>query len=151
MLEHLPFIPLFQDLAADQITLLKPLFEQYTCPVETTVFEQGKPATYIYLLIKGEISIHYKPYDGPSIILTRLHAGDVFGWSAVVGSMYYTSSIISESNIEALRIRGKHLITLVQKHPRTGKIIMDRLASIVSPRWNNAHSQVQSLLRSDQE
>jgi len=41
-------------------------------------------------------------------------------------------------------------LTLVREHPETGKIIMDHLASVVSSRWKNAHSQVQSLLNSDQ-
>ncbi len=151
MLESLPIIPLFQDLTPDQVALLKPLFEHYTSPEEAVVFEQGGPAIYLYLLIQGDVSIRYKPYDGPPITLTRLHAGDVFGWSAVVGSTYYTSSIISESKIEAIRIRGKHLLALVREHPETGEIIMDRLARVVSSRWQNAHAQVQSLLNAERK
>jgi CRP-like cAMP-binding protein len=75
----------------------------------------------------------------------------VFGWSAVIGSTHYTSSIISESQVEALRIRGNYLLALVREHPETGKIIMDRIASVVSSRWKNAHEQVQLLLNSDQQ
>jgi len=150
MLESLPNIPLFQNLEPAQISLLKPLFEQFTCPPDTTIFEQGEPASYLYLLIKGKVEIRYKPYDSQPITLTHLRGGDVFGWSAVVGSTNYTSSIISESQIEALRIRGIYLMALVREHPETGKIIMDHLASVVSSRWKNAHAQVQSLLNSDQ-
>ena len=151
MIESLPYIPLFQDLDPAQIALLKPLFEQFTCPADTVIFEQGNPAIYLYLLIKGEVEIRYKPYDGPSITLTRLRNGDVFGWSAVVGSPHYTSSIISESHIEAIRIQGNRLLKLFSDAPETGKVVMDRLARIVSPRWGNAHAQVQSLLNSDQK
>jgi hypothetical protein len=35
--------------------------------------------------------------------------------------------------------------------PETGKVVMDRLARVVSPRWGNAQAQVQSLLNSDQK
>lgn len=150
MLESLPNIPPFQSLDAAQIALVKPLFEEFTCPPDTTVFEQGEPASFLYLLIKGEVAIRYKPYDSPSITLTHLHSGDVFGWSAVVGSSTYTSSIICESQLEALRIRGVYLLTLVREHPETGKIIMDHLANVVSSRWKNAHEQVQLLLNTDQ-
>jgi len=148
MLETLRHIPFFQDLTAEQIALLEPLFERYLSPPETPIFEQGDPATYLYLLIKGEVSIHYKPYDGPPITLTHLRNGDVFGWSAVVGSTHYTSSLFSESQIEAIRIRGKDLLALIKEHPETGKIIMDHLAQVVSSRWKNAQAQVQSLLNS---
>ena len=149
MFESLPYIPLFQDLEPAQIDLLKPLLEQFTCSADTVIFEQGAPATYLYLLIKGEVVIRYKPYDGPPITLTRLRDGDVFGWSAVVGSHDYTSSIISETQIEAIRIRGNQLLKLFSNAPETGKVVMDRLASVVSPRWKNSHAQVQSLLNSD--
>jgi CRP/FNR family cyclic AMP-dependent transcriptional regulator len=151
MIELLPYIPLFQDLDPAQIALLKPLFEQFTCPPDTVIFEQGTPATYLYLLIKGGVAIRYKPYDGPPITLTRLRDGDVFGWSAVVGSPHYTSSIISETQIEAIRIRGSHLLKLLRAVPETGEIVMDRLARMVSSRWKNAQAQVQSLLSSDQK
>lgn len=151
MIEPLPFISLFQDLAPEQIGIIKPLFEQYECPLDTLIIEQGEPAIYLYLLIKGEVTIRYKPYDGQVITLTRLRGGDVFGWSAVVGSPFYTSSIISETHVEAIRIRGSRLIKLFQDFPETGKIVMDRLARLVSPRWKNAHEQVQSLLNSDEK
>jgi CRP/FNR family cyclic AMP-dependent transcriptional regulator len=151
MIESLPYIPLFQDLDPTQTALLRPLFEQFTCPADTVIFEQDTPATYLYLLITGEVAIRYKPYDGPPITLTRLREGDVFGWSAVVGSPHYTSSIISESEVEAIRIRGNHLLKIFSDAPETGKVVMDRLARAVSPRWGNAHAQVQSLLNSDQK
>ena len=151
MIESLPYIPLFQDLDPEQIALLKPLFEQFTCPADTVIFEQDTPATYLYLLVKGEVIIRYKPYDGPPITLTRLRNGDVFGWSAMVGSPRYTSSIISETEVEAIRIRGNHLLKLFSDAPETGKVVMDRLARVVSPRWGNAQAQVQSLLNSNQK
>jgi CRP-like cAMP-binding protein len=150
MLDPLPCIPLFQDLDAAQIALLKPLFEQFSCQAGTLILEQGKPATHLYLLLKGEVAIHYKPYDGPVITLTRLREGDVFGWSAVVGSPCYTSSIISETGIESIRVQGNSLLRLLSEAPETGRVIMDRLARVVSSRWENAHAQVQSLLNASQ-
>ncbi len=150
MLDTLPSIPLFLNLTPSQIELLKTLFEQHNCPLETVILKQGDSANYLYILLKGEVAIHYKPYDGPSIVLTRLRSGDVFGWSAVVGSAKYTSSIISESTIESVRIKRSDLRALIQNHPETGKIFIDRLATIVSTRWKDAHAQVQSILNSDE-
>jgi CRP-like cAMP-binding protein len=150
MIDTLPCIPLFQNLDPVQIELLRPLFEQFSCSAGMLILEQGKPAIYLYLLVKGEVAIHYKPYDGPVITLTRLREGDVFGWSAVVGSPCYTSSIVSETEVEAVRVRGNDLLKLLSESPETGRIVMDRLARVVSPRWENAHAQVQSLLKTSQ-
>jgi CRP-like cAMP-binding protein len=149
MLDILPTISLFQGFDTGQIALLKPLFEEFSCTAGMVIFEQGDPAKYLYLLISGDIAIRFKPYDGPPLTLTRLHTGDVFGWSAVIGSPKYTSSIVSETAIEAIRIRGNDLWALVREHPEIGKVIINRLARIVSPRWENAHEQIQSLLNSN--
>ncbi|MDP1544566.1 MAG: cyclic nucleotide-binding domain-containing protein [Anaerolineales bacterium] len=151
MLYSLPYIPLFQDLTPAQTTLLKSLFEDFSCPAGTVIFEQGDPAQFLYLILTGRVAIHYKPYDGPPLVVTRLNEGDVFGWSAVIGSPKYTSSIISEGELTAIRIHRKELWNLVDKYPETGRTIIDRLAHIVSPRWKNAHAQIQPLLNSNHD
>ncbi len=149
MLDTLPYIPLFQGFDTFQVAILKPLFEDLNCAAGTTIFEQGDQAKYLYLLITGDIAIRYKPYDGPPLTLTRLHAGDVFGWSAVLGSSKYTSSIVSETEVEAIRIKGSSLWALAGDHPEIGQTVINRFAQIVSPRWENAHLQIQSLLNSN--
>lgn len=140
-------IPLFEGFSPRQIKLLEPLFELYSCPNGTVIFEQGGKAAYLYLILKGNVEIQYKPYDGPPIILTHLKAGDVVGWSAVVGSPAYTSSIRSTESLEAIRIHGTDLVWLCKEHPTTGGVILDRLARVVSTRWKNARLQVKSMLR----
>ena len=85
MLETLVNIPFLKNLPQEQFDLLAPLLKPLNVPSKTTIFEQGDQAEYLYLISSGTVSIQYKPYDGPKITLTHLHAGDVFGWSSVVG------------------------------------------------------------------
>lgn len=146
MLESFTRIPFFQNLEPAQTALLRTLFENFSCPPETIIFKQGSPAVHLYLLIKGTVMIQYKPYDGPPITITHLSAGDVFGWSALIGSPHYTSSIVSTSDVKAIRIRGTDLRNLVNEYPTTGQIVLDQLARVVSSRWKNSHSHVQSIL-----
>ncbi len=147
MFESFTRTPLFKNLEPAQTALLRTLFENFSCPTETMICKQGNPAIHLYLLLEGTVLIQYKPYDGPPITVTRLSSGDVFGWSAVIGSPHYTSSIISASDVKAVRIRGIRLRNLVNEHPETGQIILDQLAQVVSPRWKNAHTEVQSILK----
>ncbi|MFZ5879924.1 MAG: Crp/Fnr family transcriptional regulator [Chloroflexota bacterium] len=147
MLDTFVDIPLFQGFSERQIHLLTPLFQPYACPEDTMLFEQGSKAEYLYMLLQGTVEVRYKPYDGPPIVLTRLKAGDVVGWSAVIGSPAYTSGARSTSPVEALRIRGRDLEWLCREHPNTGSTILDRLAQVVSLRWKNARAQVKTMLR----
>ncbi|MBL8078602.1 MAG: cyclic nucleotide-binding domain-containing protein [Anaerolineales bacterium] len=146
MLETLNYIRLFQDLKPDQVVQLDPLFERLNFTVNETLFAQGEPAKYLYILLKGNAVITYKPYDGPAITLTRLQPGDVFGWSAVVGSAQYTSGSISVSHVEVARVLASDLWQFVRDHPETGEFLLNRIASSVSTRWKDAHVQVQAML-----
>lgn len=146
MLETLNYIQLFQDLKPGQIAQLDPLFERLTFAPNTTLFAQDQPANYLYILLKGKAAITYKPYDGPSITITHLQTGAVFGWSAVVGSKQYTSSSCSLTDVEVARVLTADLWKFVHNHPETGEFLLNRIASSVSTRWANAHIQVQAML-----
>ncbi len=148
MLETIPKIPLFEELTPRQAEALQALFEPAHYPAGAVILERGEVSTYLYIAVQGEAAIHYKPYDGPSLVLSRLRAGDVFGWSAVVGGRYYTSTIVSETEMEVIRVKGCDLLALLKTDPETGKIAMERIARSVSPRWRNAREQVEALLSS---
>ncbi len=137
---------MFKNMNEKYLDLLKPLFEPYSCRPGTTVVQQGKPADYIYLVLSGKAQVSFKPDDGPSITISHVAKDGLFGWSAVVGSRTYTSSVMAIENLETYRIRGSELRKLCVEHPDAGKDILERLATAVSSRWKNSHEQVKSIL-----
>lgn len=142
-------IPFFKDLTREQYALLSPLFEPFTVPARTVIFKQGDEATHLYIILHGRVAIEYKPYDGPKITLTRLHDGDIFGWSSVVGSSSYTSDALSTIKAETLRIRGADLKQLYTEHPNVSYSVLEKLAEAVSPRWINAKHQIENMLQNN--
>jgi len=146
MFKELHTIPPFEDLDEEVLRLVEPLFEGYACPAGTVIFEQGDPALYLYLLLRGSVTIRYKPYDGPPLNLTQIPAGGVFGWSAVVGNPAYTSGAVAKDDLQAIRMRGTDLRALAVRRPEAGRVILDKLASKVSNRWKNANDQVREIL-----
>jgi len=128
--------------------LLKPLFEPYSCVAGSSVIEQGAPADYLYLVLEGKAEVSFKPYDGIPITVSHVGKDGLFGWSALVGSQTYTSSVRAIERLETLRIRGSKLRKLCVDHPDAGRDILERLATAVSSRWKNAHEQVKSILAS---
>ena len=139
-------VAIFKDLDEKHMGLLKPLFEPFACNAGATVLQQGTSADYLYLVIAGAVEMIYKPYDGVPITISHVEKDVLFGWSAVVGSEKYKSSAIAIENLEALRIRGSELRKLCMDHPEAGKDILERLAGSVSLRWQDARSQVKSIL-----
>ncbi|UCD97742.1 MAG: cyclic nucleotide-binding domain-containing protein [Chloroflexota bacterium] len=138
--------PLFEGFSEEQIKLLRPLFVPSECHAGTVLFDQGEPAIYFYLMVSGEVAIHYKPEDDQDIVITRIKPGGMVGWSAVIGRRSYTSAAICTEYTELLRVRGSDLQTLCVNHPETGNKFVDRMADVVAHRLESNHPQLLQLL-----
>ena len=139
-------VALLKKLDEEQRELLRSLFEEVSFQNGTVIFQQGKSAEYLYLVINGMVDMSFKPYDGIPLTVSHVGKGGLFGWSAVVGSEKYTSSAIAIEDVMAFRMKGNELRKLCVEHPEAGKVILERLADGASSRWKDAHKQVQSML-----
>jgi CRP-like cAMP-binding protein len=138
--------PLFQELTPEQNSLVRPLFSACYETAGSVLFEQGEPAERLYLIIEGEVIIRFKPEDGPAILIARVRAGGVAGWSAVLGNPFYTSSAACTTDCQTLYARGQDLRTFCEQYPDLGSLLVDRLARIVAERLRASHEHVIALL-----
>jgi CRP-like cAMP-binding protein len=139
-------LPIFQGLTPQQIQQLRPIFIPCDCYMGTNLFEQGDPAEYLYLVAEGEVTIRYKPEDGPPIIIARIKPGGVVGWSAALGNRFYTSAAVCSDSAQLVRVRARDLRRLYEVYPDTGILVLDRLASVIAERLLHTHDQVMALL-----
>ena len=139
-------VVVFKELDENEMKLLRPLFEPFSCQAGTVILQQGAPAEFLYFVIRGTVEMSFKPYDGNPITVSHVEKDGLFGWSAVVGSEKYTSSAIAIENVEAFRVHGSELRKFCVEHPEAGKDILERLADGVASRWKDAHKQIKSLL-----
>jgi len=137
---------IFKGLDEAQVELLRPLFEAFSCQAGTVIFQQDKPAEFLYLVISGKVDMSFKPYDGIPITVSHVDKGGLFGWSAVVGREQYTSTAVAIEAVEAFRVHGRELRKFCREHPEAGEEILERLADGVSSRWTNAREQVKAIL-----
>ena len=139
-------LSILKNMKENHVNLFQRLFERYSFRSGTVVVQQGAPAEYFYLVISGKAQVSFKPYDGTPITVSHVGKDGLFGWSAVVGSPTYTSSVTAVDDLETYRIRGSRLRNLCVDYPEAGKEILERLAGTVSSRWKNAHEQIKSVL-----
>jgi CRP/FNR family cyclic AMP-dependent transcriptional regulator len=142
-----PF-PGLTDLQKQQIA---PFFHPWESIAGNTIFEQGQLARSFYLINNGQVLIQYKPYDGPMIDVTRIGAGQVFGWSAALGHATYSSSAVSIIDSEGLLISKRNLQILCKQYPETGTIIIRHLADLIAKRMGNTHATVFAILLSSMD
>lgn len=139
-------VAIFKELDENEMNLLKPLFEPFSCQAGTIILQQGAPADFLYFVVSGTVEMSFKPYDGNPITISHVEKDGLFGWSAVVGSEEYTSSAMAIEDVEAFRIHGSDLRKFCAQHPEAGKDILEHLADGVVSRWKDAHKQVKALL-----
>lgn len=137
---------IFAGLDSNQISQLSPFMVDCQYEENSVIFEQGQAAQYLYVLLAGEVIIHYKPYDGPTLTVARIEPGGVFGWSAALRRDVYTSGAYAMQKSLAYRIRGDSLQTICKQHPETGGILLERLADVIAQRLRSTHTQVLSIL-----
>ena len=66
--------------------------------------------------------------------------GQTFGWSAVVGSGYYTAGAQATSDARAISIDGQALVDCLEQHPCEGFVVMRRVAQVVSQRLGSVRT-----------
>ena len=137
---------IFQGLTPSQSVLVKPIFQSVFEPAGNILFNQGDQADFLYLVLDGEVTIRFKPEDGPAIIVARVRAEGIVGWSSALGSPQYTSSAVCTTDCQMLRVRGQDLRDLCEKYPETGALILERLAVVIAERLRNTYDHVLTLL-----
>jgi CRP-like cAMP-binding protein len=141
--DRLSFI---QGFTPEEIETLRPLFQVACLPAGAILFEQGCPADQFYIVSAGEVIIRYKPEDGPALILTRVREQGVVGWSAAIGSPYYTSSAVCAEESQLLVVRSDDLRRFYECHPHTAELLLERLAALIADRLRHTHPQIMAML-----
>jgi CRP/FNR family transcriptional regulator, cyclic AMP receptor protein len=144
--DKLSDIELFSGMTDDQLNEISRLAVPCHFELDERIFEQDQYAEYMYVILKGEVCIRFKPYDGEVLTVSRVSNGQVFGWSSVLGRSIYTSAAVCTVTADCIRIRGRDILSLCETHPETGIIIMERLAAVIAERLSQTNEQIFKLL-----
>jgi CRP/FNR family transcriptional regulator, cyclic AMP receptor protein len=144
--QDLAQLSIFQGFDPGQLEHLKPMlkFEHFGCG--EVIFEQGKAAQHLYILLNGEVVVRYKPYDGPPLTVARIRPGGVFGWSAAMMREIYSSGAEAAEESDVCRISSCQLRKLCEKDPDIGTLLLNRLAGVIAERLNHTHTKIVTIL-----
>jgi CRP/FNR family cyclic AMP-dependent transcriptional regulator len=139
-------LSIFRGLSDDQFNAIKSVLELCSINKGFIIFEQQQTTSYFYILLKGEVIIKFKPYDGPAITVAHINPGDVFGWSAALGKDTYTSTAMTIDDIKAFRLDRHDMQMLRKNYPDVCEVFLERLSNVIAERVRNTHSEVFSIL-----
>ena len=127
----------FRDLSNSQVDTIAEITTSICFPQGHVLFEEGKPAENINLLIKGEVEILYKiGEDGPQRVDTVL-GEEVVDCAALVPPYLYASTVRSIAEIEVLELDAIALRKLMKKDCALGFLVQQQIMRMLLDRIVN--------------
>jgi len=98
------------------------------------VFEIEAEAGFVYLLLEGDIELHYSVVDSlisdksKEFFVGNIDPGEVFGLSALMAPFSYTATCTATKDSKAIKLDTKKLLALTKENPKLGFALMTRVA-----------------------
>jgi CRP-like cAMP-binding protein len=125
--------PLFSGLDQTQLNALAMIADQVAVPSGTVLFEEGQPATALYLLIEGSVDLYFTapgegPQPGREYWVGEINPGELFSISVLIEPYRLTAMARMTTAGSLLEIDGPALRALCELDSRLAYTLMRQVA-----------------------
>jgi CRP-like cAMP-binding protein len=110
------------------------------------IYHRGDPAAFFYILMEGDVRLRLG--DEGSELFVIACAGEVFGWSSVIGRERHTVSAACQRPSMVLKMNTQRLITIFNDDPESGFVFYQQLARALGNRLLQIYDTVSECGRS---
>lgn len=103
-----------------------------TRPEGYVLFNEGDPADFFFILMKGRININLGEEEKQPYLVK--HAGEAFGWSSLVGAEKYSASCVCREESMFMRFAKEFIQEVTEADPVNGMEFYRRLARMLGNR-----------------
>ena len=130
----------FRRLPREALERLRPVLRERKLPRQHTVFREGQPAEFLWVLRKGQVRIGKTSPNGRVTTLEVVGAGEMFGALDAVGMEAYPARAEAVVDSVAWCVGRRVVAGLVLERPELGLEIL----GVVSKRLREAHERLRS-------
>jgi CRP-like cAMP-binding protein len=123
---------LFGSLNKDFVGEIMNCAETESYPAGEILFHEGDPAAWLFILLKGSIKLRLGQ-TGRAVYVVS-HAGEVFGWSSLVGRSSYSASAECMNPTKLLRFDRNRLQAVIEKDAAGSATLFRNLSAILGGR-----------------
>ena len=135
-------------LTDEMVEKLRPLVNMLRFEEGDTIFREGDPAKYFYMLRQGKILLVQRLSDTITVSLGAIQPGYSFGWSAMLDVDTYGSNALCAESCEIYAIRSEKLKALLDKDPAMGYQLTQRLLRVIKNRYDRRTEQFVKIITS---
>ncbi len=128
-LQSLQQIDLLQGLRAAEQEVVAQAARRCRVEQEASFFQQGDPAVFLYVLLKGRVKLTQLTPEGQEVILRFIAPGEMFGGIAALGDASYPTTAEASKDCLALAWDGQTMTHLMERYPRIALNALKRLAA----------------------
>jgi CRP-like cAMP-binding protein len=139
--EVLRTVPIFSELAEEDITSLARLASRKRYPKDTVVFFENEEGDFFFTILEGRIKVTILGDDGREVILSVLGPGDFFGEMALLDNEPRSATAIAVEESELLSLHRNDFQTVLNDN----KSITSALIRVLSARLRRANHQISTL------
>ncbi len=114
---NLDELPLFSMLTKAEIKEISPFFTEHDYPKRKTIFSEGDPSDWLYVVLSGKVKITKLSQDGKEIILELIQPKQFFGGVAVVRGFPYPANAVAIEPTRVLRCSRVNLLKVLDRFP----------------------------------
>jgi len=134
MKDFISHLPIFQGLTSKQISHLLGILQTRTYLKGETLFSEGDIGRALFIVVSGTIELVKKDTEGRVAVVAQVRPGEIFGEMALLEEMPRTLTALASENTTVYMLLKSKLDGLLINHPRTGVVIIQYLARILSTR-----------------
>ncbi len=132
----------FRGFDDEHLMRLSEICERQEFPARSTVFEEFERARKVYIILSGEISLAICEVDQVCRQIAVVRAGDLMGWSPLVGRNRLYDTARALTPVLALVFDGDALMEFCAKNPSFGFRFMHRVACTLAERLSGTRMQL---------
>ena len=126
---------IFSSLSREEALSVENFFIRYSRKKRETIFSEGDPPSWFYMVIEGKVKITKLSQEGKEIILEVVGPNDIFGGVAVVRDLPYPANAIAMEDCSLLKISREDLMAILKRFPAVTMAIFQNLGL----RLQNSH------------
>jgi CRP-like cAMP-binding protein len=96
------------------------------------IYHRDDPTAFFYILMEGDVRLRLQD-DGPELFAIT-SAGEVFGWSSLIGRERHTVSAACRRSSTILKMNKHRMITIFNDDPESGFVFYKQLARALGNR-----------------
>jgi CRP-like cAMP-binding protein len=98
-----------------------------------TLYSVGDPVRSVYVVAAGRLRFILGGDGRPAAQGTIIRAGDILGWAALLGDQpRRIATVMALEDCRLLEIEGEALLGILDRDPRSGYLVMQRLARMIT-------------------